>query len=286
MKSPLAASLTVVVALASAGACILPDEMKQLEQDVSKLRGELQRVQRDQTDALGQLSRIEQQVVDSAERPDSVGRDDFVDLQVQVQQIARDLSNVDQRVTDMTRRLEDVAADTTQARRYARTPAEFSAGDSGGSAGTDDAGNSGDPTAIRGGELPVDSAQPDAEALYNTAYADFAKGNYALAISGFQEYQQKFPAKPNADNALYWVAECAFSQGDFDSAVNGFDAMLSRYPDSDKAAAANLKKALAYLEQNDIQRAILQLRYVHGTYAGTDEAKIARDKLTSLGAPV
>ena len=46
------------------------------------------------------------------------------------------------------------------------------------------------------------------------------------------------------------------------------------------------KDALAYLEQNDIQRAILQLRYVHGTFAGTDEAKIARDKLASLGAPV
>ena len=76
-----------------------------------------------------------------------------------------------------------------------------------------------------------------------------------------------------------------FSQGDFGAAVTGFDEMLSRYPDSDKAAAANLKKALAYLEQNDIQRAILQLRYVHGSFAGTDEAKIARDKLTSLGAP-
>ena len=89
-----------------------------------------------------------------------------------------------------------------------------------------------------------------------------------------------------ARNALYWVAECRFSQGDFGAAVQGFDEMLSRYPDSDKAASANLKKALAYLEQNDIQRAILQLRYVHGSYSGTDEARIARDKLASLGAPV
>ena len=46
----------------------------------------------------------------------------------------------------------------------------------------------------------------------------------------------------------------------------------------------NLKKGLAYLEQNQIGQAIVQFRFVRSTYPGSDEAKIARDKLTSLGA--
>ena len=280
MRSPLATAVIVTLALGGFTGCILPDEMKKLEEDVAQVRREMQEMRRDQTDALGQLSRIEQQVAEAVEQPDSVTRDDFVDLAVQVQQMSRDLGNVDQRVTDLSRRIEDVAEDATQAREYARTTPDYVAD-------TADAdGSVTDPTAITGGEMPFEEARPDAEALYNTAYADFAKGNYALAISGFEEYEQKFPDKPNADNALYWVAECKFSQGDFAGAVAGFDQMLSKYTDSDKAAAANMKKALAYLEQNDIQRAILQLRYVHGSFAGTDEAKIARDKLTSLGAPV
>jgi tol-pal system protein YbgF len=278
MRSPLATAAIVTLALGGAPACILPDEMQQLEKDVAQVRREMQEMRADQAEALGQLSRIEQQVADAAEQPDAVGREDFVDLAVQVQQIARDLGNVDERVTDLSRRIEDVAEDATQAREYARSAPEY--------VEVAEDGSVTDPAAITGGELPFNEAQPDPEALYNTAYADFAKGNYALAISGFEEYEQKFPGKPNADNALYWVAECRFSQGDFAGAVIGFDAMLTKYPDSDKAAAANLKKALAYLEQNDIQRAILQLRYVHGSFAGTDEAKIARDKLTSLGAPV
>ena len=62
------------------------------------------------------------------------------------------------------------------------------------------------------------------------------------------------------------------------------DRLLALYPDSDKAAAGNLKKALAFLEQNQVGQAIVQLRYVLATYPGTDEARIARDKLTSLGA--
>ncbi len=279
MRFPLASTVIVVIAALTAAGCILPDEMKQLEQDVSQMRRELDDVRQDQADAISELGRIEEQVAERLDDPESVSREDFADLAVQVQQIERDLSNVDQRVSDLNGRLADVAEDASQAREYARTtPAE--PGIEG------DAGNRTDPMAIAGGEMDYPEAQPDPQALYNAAYADYSKGNYELAISGFQEYQEKFSDKPNADNALYWVAECRFSQGDFGGAIRGFDDMLSRYPDSDKAASANLKKALAYLEQNDIQRAILQLRYVHGSYSGTDEARIARDKLASLGAPV
>ena len=67
-------------------------------------------------------------------------------------------------------------------------------------------------------------------------------------------------------------------------AVRAFDNLLELYPDSDKAAAGNLKKALAYQEQNQIGQAIVQFRYVVATYEGSDEARLARDKLSSLGA--
>ena len=128
------------------------------------------------------------------------------------------------------------------------------------------------------------AALPDPQSLYNTAYADYSKGNYALAISGFEEYRTKFPTSPLADNAMYWIGECQFSQGAFPEAIAAFDRLLAAHPDSEKAAAANLKKGLAFLEQNDVRRAIVQLRYVVSEYPQSDEAKIARDKLTSLGA--
>jgi TolA-binding protein len=59
--------------------------------------------------------------------------------------------------------------------------------------------------------------------------------------------------------------------------------LLESYQTSDKAAAADLKKALAFQEQNQIGQAIVQLRYVLQRYPDTDEASIARDKLTALG---
>ena len=131
---------------------------------------------------------------------------------------------------------------------------------------------------------PPTTGIPDPEALYNTAYADFSKGNYALAVGGFQEYQERFSQSALADNALYWIAECRFSQGDYRGAIDALDNLLGRYPDSDKAAAANLKKALAFQEQNQIQQAIIQYRYVVAEFQGSDEARLARDKLSGLGS--
>ncbi|HVQ35251.1 MAG TPA: tol-pal system protein YbgF, partial [Candidatus Bathyarchaeia archaeon] len=116
-------------------------------------------------------------------------------------------------------------------------------------------------------------------------YADFSKGNYALGVSGFEEYAERFPESELADNALYWIGECKFSQGDSKAAIDAFDAMLSKYPRSDKAAAANLKKALAFLQLNQVGPGVEQLRYVVATYPGTDEARIAKDRLASLGKP-
>ncbi len=127
-------------------------------------------------------------------------------------------------------------------------------------------------------------AFPDPEELYNTAYADFSKGNYSLAISGFKEYQQRFPDSALADNAMYWIAECDFSQADYRAAVDALDDLLDEYPKSDKAPAANLKKALAFQELNQIGQAIIQYRYVVSAFPDTDESRLARDKLAGLGA--
>ena len=87
-----------------------------------------------------------------------------------------------------------------------------------------------------------------------------------------------------ADNALYWTGECRFSQGSYSAAVDAFDAMLEKYPRSDKAPAADLKKALAYLEMNRIGQAIVQFEHVVAAYPASDEARVARDRLTALGA--
>jgi tol-pal system protein YbgF len=123
----------------------------------------------------------------------------------------------------------------------------------------------------------------DPQALYQTAYNDYLRGNYDLSILGFRQYLESFPDTELADNASYWIGECYFSQGKYDQAIREFDNILRSYERSDKTASALLKKAYAYIELGQISRGVDQLRSVIETYPGTDEANLARQRLQELG---
>jgi tol-pal system protein YbgF len=123
----------------------------------------------------------------------------------------------------------------------------------------------------------------DPQTLYNSAYNDYLKGSYDLALREFQEYLDNFPATDLADNATYWIGECYYRQRRFRQAVDQFDAVLERYPRSDKVAAATLKKGYAHLELGERSQGVVQLRHVIRQYPTSDEANLARQRLREIG---
>lgn len=276
------ASLAIAAAALATAACVMPDQLAKIEKDVADLQNQMRRVEREQSEATTQLRTIKEQTAAASANP---SREDVADMGARIDQVERETSVSGERITDLNRRIDGLSQELQQALELARRAGE-------GSPPAPRPGTSTTPPLDGGGadapapdERQQGDALPDPEALYNTAYADFSKGNFALAIAGFEEYYERYPESAQADNALYWIGECHFSQGNFSEAIASFDRLLDLYPASDKAAASNLKKALAFLEQNQVGQAIVQLRFVVSTYPGTDEARIARDKLTSLGAP-
>jgi tol-pal system protein YbgF len=274
-------AVVLLAGMACAG-CVMPDKVTEMQKDLSDIRSDLQQIRASQDDALQRLETLEAKSSDDRER---ITKADLADVNVNISQLARDVGIVDERLNDMGRRIDRLSQQVQQAREANRPGGYGAVPVPTDEPGLENVNVTEGGAAAAGADMARNEAQPDPEELYNTAYADFSKGNYALAISGFEEYHEKFPGSALADNALYWVGECHFSQGDFPEAIKAFDRMLDLYASSDKAAAANLKKGLAYLEQNEVGLAIVQLRYVVSEYPGSDEAKIAKDKLTSLGAP-
>ncbi len=137
---------------------------------------------------------------------------------------------------------------------------------------------------VAGAPAPGRSVEP--AQLYNTAYEDYLRGNFDLAIQGFQEYAQRYPTTDLADNALYWIGECYYSKKAYKEAIDTFTQLLNTYKTSDKAAGALLKKGLAYLELGDRSQAVINLQYVLYEHPGSKEADLARAKLASLGVKV
>jgi tol-pal system protein YbgF len=274
-------TLTLAVAGIATG-CVLPDQFNKLQKDVSAMQAQLQKIEQEQREAAEQLEQVSKEISAADSQQERIGRAEFADLKLRLDEINRQQSILDERLIEANRRIDRMSQSVQENRELIRTAAV-----TGAAVAAAEGAELGDVAETPDGDaaaaVPA-SALPSADDLYHTAYADFSKGNYALAISGFEEYATRYPDSDRADNALYWIGECYFSQGNHIVAVDSFDRMLEKYPDSDRAPAANLKKGLAYLEQNQVRPAIYQLRFVVDTFPESDEARVARDKLTSLGA--
>jgi len=259
------AALFLVVA---ASGCIMPDQLSQYQKDVADVQRSLATVTKSQSELEGRLAALEGKSGDD----DTVKRAEIADLKAQLDTILRQTTATSDKVDQVNARVDRLSQDVQAARDASRRSAS--------------------PPLVVGGvdtagapPPPVAGSAPSPNTLYTSAYSDFSKGNYPLAIQGFQEYAERYPDAELADNAMYWIGECYFSQGSYKSAVDAFDAMLETYPKSDKAAAANLKKALAFVQQNQIGQGIEQFRFVTANFPGTDEARVASDRLQALGNP-
>jgi tol-pal system protein YbgF len=264
--------------------CVLPDQFAQVQTDVAAWQAKLQALQQAQEAQSAKLDQIAS-AVSSEEEQGQVGRAEFADLKLQLEELGRQQAMLDERLIEANRRVERLSQSVEETRGMVRTLAVAgspSPGPGGVPESTAAVGAEGAAPAPGGPPSAASGALPSADDLYHTAYADFSKGNYAIAISGFEEYATRYPESDRADNALYWIGECYFSQGDYVVAVEAFDRMLGAYPESDRAAAANLKKGLAYLEQAQTRPAIIQLQYVQKEFPDSDEARVAREKLASL----
>ena len=121
--------------------------------------------------------------------------------------------------------------------------------------------------------------------VYNTAYADYLRGNFDLAMDGFKIYKESFPESPLADNALYWIGECLFSQREFGEAVDIFNELILNFPQGDKIAAAYLKKGLALAELGKKDEALVVFKLLTSKYPLEEEARIAQEKIKELSSP-
>jgi tol-pal system protein YbgF len=130
--------------------------------------------------------------------------------------------------------------------------------------------------------VPPPPATLNANELFQTATADFEKGNFDLAIDGFKMYREQFPASPLADDALYYVGESFSSQKKFEAAIEAFDDLIVNSPDSNRLAVAYLKKGYALAELKKKDEAVAVLKLLISKFPLEEEAKHAQEKIKEL----
>jgi len=130
--------------------------------------------------------------------------------------------------------------------------------------------------------LPAESESSlylSGEELYNQAYLDFTRGEYDLAIQGFQSYLRKFSNTELSDNAQYWIGECYYSKGDYIRAIEEFKKVEANYPQGNKVPAAIYKIGLTNLKLGQKKEGESYLKRVIKFFPNSLEAERAKEKL-------
>ena len=142
------------------------------------------------------------------------------------------------------------------------------------------AGPAGSPGAEPGGTLPAPTvAGPPPRELYSQAYADYARGNYDVAIQGFTEYLRNYPSTDFSDNAQYWIGESYYGKKAYGDAIAAWDTLFRDYAASDKLPDAHVKKGMALEKMGRRRDALREYRLVIDRYPNSPAARIARERL-------
>ena len=130
------------------------------------------------------------------------------------------------------------------------------------------------PTGPAGGLSP--------QRMFDTAQADYAAGQWPLAISGFEQFIRSFPTHDKSDDAQFYIGESYQLDGKFKEAVGAYEKVIADYPTGDRVPQALYKRgvALSLLGEND--RARESFQQVIRNYPQSEVAVLAKQVLDGL----
>ena len=258
-----------------AAGCVSSDDIDGLHRQMNSIERQIQAVE-NKSSSKEEVQKLNASVAQQTSQLLKSNADTGVkldELSRQIEALQAKLDDTDRRLAELSQQIAATQGDLSRAIPPAATSPSVGAPRS----------NTAPPLPAAPSVPRTASSGPSPQQLYDTAYGDYNKGRYELAIAGFQEYIDRFPNTDLSDNAQYWIGESNFSEKKYEQSVKEFDTLLKRWPKSDKAPGALLKKGFALAELGRRAEAAVALQYVIHEYPGSDESRLAKQKLGALG---
>ena len=253
-------ALVTVFLLAAAPASWADKDCQRMQVQVTALQGQIADWQRKAADNLTELQRLTELVAEQ----NALLKSALDEGNQQDEAVLTSMRELGDRVSEVMERLEAL-----------RVAGNVAAPVAPGSAlGATDSGGVVDPETGEPG-VPV----PAPRELYTQAYADFARGNYDLAVQGFTDYMSHYPETDFTDNAQYWIGECLYGKKEYAEAIEAWNTLFRNFPSSDKLPDGRVKKGMALERLGRRSQALVEYRYVVDRYPTSPAARIARERL-------
>jgi tol-pal system protein YbgF len=251
----------VPVALALAtGACFATrNDVRILQDDITKFRTSQQTADSARAAQLAQVTATLGEVNDSLRatsarmaRWQANAQGDIRNIQEQLVQIQELTGASQQRLLDLRRDLEEKSA----------APPLPIPGDT-----------------ARGGAVAPASGAPGPATLYKLAFDQMSRGSHSTARSGFQTLLDQYPTSDLAPDAQYYIGETLQAEGNTSGADSVFSLVVSKYPSAPRAATALYKHGLFLQKAKRDREARQAFQTVIDKYPRSDEAALAREQL-------
>jgi tol-pal system protein YbgF len=281
-----------LAALVGASGCVSSEDIDGLHRQMNEIESQIQTLER-KSSSKEEVAKLNESVSAQTQQLLKSNADTGVkldELSNEIERLQAKLEDTNRRLSQLSQQIAETQGDLLRMRGGTSSvpPA------TGLPPGTPPTSSSTNPSSPRIGEPSANPTRPSAPEsvvrpaagpaeLYDTAYADYTKGRYALAIQGFQEYLGAYPNTDLSDNAQYWIGESHYAQKKYREGIADFDRLLKDWPKSDKAPAALLKKGYGLLELGQKAEAVVQLQYVIHEHPASEEARLARARLKSIG---
>lgn len=134
------------------------------------------------------------------------------------------------------------------------------------------------------GAAPIDPAVSP-QRMFDTAWGDYATGQWALSIQGFEAYISAFPRSELSDDAQFWIGDNHFSNGQFREALGAYEQVIASYPDGDKVAESLYKRGLTLGRLAEPELARQAFEQVVRNHPDNNMANLAQQALVRLDQP-
>ena len=128
-------------------------------------------------------------------------------------------------------------------------------------------------------EFSVDAEE---KRLYDDALGGFRRGEFERASGGFFALLKRFPNSGYRDSALFWLGNAQYGRREYKEAINTFRSLVASAPDSPRAPEALLAIANCQAELKDAKGARRTIDELLTAYPRSEAALAGMERLASL----
>ncbi len=271
-------AVTAALLLGPSAAAAANKEQQQLMAELRMLQQHQQQLQQlvlSLTEALKAVNgRLDEQ--------SAASRKGLADQRLLVEGMTDNVRILRERADDTNVRLASIAQELEAVRQTIASQPQSSVSAPPGDPGADPGGVSALPGGGATGGAPS-SVSP--QRTYDSAYSDYAAGQYELAVEGFETYLRLFPRTVNSDDAQLNIGNAYYNAGKFQEAIAAFQRVTTDYPNTDSVPQAYYKMGLTYMQmkQPDLARKALQV--VLNEHPNSREQVLAKQALDRISRP-